>query len=153
MASKFVYASSCFKLEDKTQIAFPMHCTCSLAKSHQTKARKCTDTTGTTRDINVLIKRGKNPSTMRIDFKLIDAQLDGTTVFDWIGAYTGIVGKNVEVVHCYREYGRFIVSSVSITLVTDGTLGVPEVSISMNLTESKVFVPSEGGTTYNVRQV
>ena len=143
-------AGSYFKLENQTQIAFPTYSSCTFAKSHQTKAKKCTDTTGTTRDINVLIKRGKNPSTMQLEFPLIEARLNGESVFDWIGAYSDLVGKNVEVFHCSRDYGRFIVNSVSITLTTDGTLGVPEVSIGISLTESKVYVPSKA--RFNTRQ-
>lgn len=133
--------------EDKSHY-IPSTCSFTLGQAWETRERRATDSTKTVQNISVMLKRGKQPSTIQISFALSSALMD-ESIFDSLSEYEGLVGSNVEVIYGNSSYGRYIIENGSFSLSTDFAIGVTALNISFNMKKSIIYVPS--GKAANVR--
>lgn len=120
---------------DGKQYNMPSDCSLSVGNSCETKERRMNDGSKTSYSIATYTKGGYN--TYSLSF--IISHIEYPDVFQELYKWEELVGKNCQLTYCNIPFGNVIISSISVALMTDASLGLVGFNLSLNLRDNIVI--------------
>lgn len=113
----------------------PSDCSFNIGNSCDTRERRMNDGTGTSFSITTFTR--SQVDTYTLSFAL--SYYEHPQLADELYKFESLVGKNIEFVYCDINFGKLIITDISVSFALDATIGITGLSITINMRDNIVL--------------